>query len=71
MIITVKLSAGSYVARAKGSRTTASSAESAYRAAERLAEKLSRNPDLLQLEGSDHTGQTFSLPDVGREAFQP
>jgi len=64
MIITVKLSAGSYVARAKGSRTTASSAESADRAAERLAEKLGVNPDLVQLECRDSTTHTYSLPEA-------
>lgn len=64
MIITTRFTTGTYVARAKGRNVTASCAESARRAAERVAEKLGGNPDLLQLEDSDTTGHTFSLPEV-------
>lgn len=64
MIITTRLSAGSYVARAKGHRPTASSAESARRAAENLASKLGHNPDLVELESDTNGVCTFSLPEV-------
>ncbi|HBO5298368.1 TPA: hypothetical protein L4W52_000376 [Pseudomonas aeruginosa] len=64
MIITTRLSAGSYVARAKGQKATASSAESARRAAENLATKLGHNPDLVELEGEAGGVCTFSLPEV-------
>lgn len=64
MIITTRLSAGSYVARAKGHKATASSAESARRAAENLASKLGQNPDLVEWEGEIDGINTFSLPEV-------
>lgn len=64
MIITTRLSAGSYVARAKGQKATASSAESARRAAENLATKLGHNPDLVELEGETGGVCTFSLPEA-------
>ncbi|MNN53748.1 hypothetical protein D3C81_1685230 [compost metagenome] len=64
MIITVRLAAGAYVARAKGHKVTASSTESARRAVERLAEKLGHNPDLVQLEDSSQLVQAFSLPEA-------
>ncbi len=63
MIITTRLHAGSYVARARGQKATASSAESARRAAERLAEKLGHNPDLVELEDSVGSDCTFSIPE--------
>lgn len=64
MIITTRFTTGTYIARAKGQGVTASCAESARRAAERVAEKLGYNADLLQLEDADSTGQTFSLPEA-------
>lgn len=64
MIITTRLSAGSYVARAKGNKATSSSAESARRAAENLASKLGQNPDLVELESDTDGVCTFSLPEV-------
>ncbi|EQM70964.1 hypothetical protein [Pseudomonas tohonis] len=60
MNITVKLTAGAYVARARGHKQTASSTESALRAAERLAEKLDQCPDLL--EQQDAT--TFTIQEL-------
>lgn len=64
MIITTRLSAGSYVARAKGQKATASSAESARRAAENLATKLGFHPDLVELEDETSGVCTFSLPEA-------
>lgn len=64
MIITTRLSAGSYVARAKGNKATASSAESAHRAAENLASKLGQNPDLVELESDIDGVCTFSMPEA-------
>lgn len=64
VIITVRYSTGTHVARARGHKVTASCTESARRAAERLAEKLGHNPDLVQLEDSDSTTHTFSLPEA-------
>jgi len=63
MIIIVRYSTGTHVARARGHKVTASCTESAKRAAERLADKLGHNPDLVQLEDSDITTHTFSLPE--------
>ncbi|HBO3937248.1 TPA: hypothetical protein L4T48_000757 [Pseudomonas aeruginosa] len=64
MNITTRLSAGSYVARAKGHKATASSAESARRAAENLAGKLGHSPDLVELESEIDGISTFSVPEV-------
>lgn len=49
MLITTRFYMSTHIARAKGHKTTASCAYSATRAAERLAEKLGHNPDLLEL----------------------
>ncbi|MHB0817699.1 hypothetical protein ACYCFK_05420 [Stutzerimonas stutzeri] len=64
MIITVRFTTGTYVARAKGHNVTASCAESARRAAERVAEKLNHNPDLLEPEEDGNGACTFSLPEA-------
>lgn len=64
IIITTRLHAGSYTARAKGHKVTASSAESALRAAERLVEKLGRNADLLELASREGSTCIYSLPVV-------
>ncbi|WP_296231508.1 hypothetical protein [uncultured Pseudomonas sp.] len=63
MIITTRFTTGTYVARAKGQNVTASCAESPRRAAERVAEKLGLNPELLELEEDCHGVCTFSLPE--------
>lgn len=63
MIINVRFTTGTYVARAKGQNVTASCAESAHRAAERVAEKLSYNPDLVELEEESNGVSTFSVPE--------
>jgi hypothetical protein len=42
---------------------TASCAESARRAAERVAEKLGLNPDLLELEEDSNGVSSFSIPE--------
>ncbi|KIP97023.1 MULTISPECIES: hypothetical protein [Pseudomonas] len=67
MIITVRPSTGAYLARAKGQNVTASSAESAQRAAERVAEKLGLNPELLILEDCDQGVATYSVHDPSEE----
>lgn len=61
MIITTRFTTGAYVARAKGQNVTASCAESARRAAERVAEKLGLNPELLELEEDSNGVSTFSI----------
>lgn len=59
--ITTRLHAGSYTARAKGHKVTASSAESALRAAERLVEKHGWNAHLLELESREGSTCIYSL----------
>lgn len=61
MIITTRFTTGTYVARAKGHNVTASCAESSRRAAERVAEKLGYNPDLLELEDDSAGVCTYSV----------
>lgn len=67
MIITVRMVTGAYLARAKGQNVTASSAESAQRAAENVAGKLGMNPELLILESSDQGVATYSVQDPTEE----
>lgn len=67
MIITVRPTTGAYLARAKGQNVTASSAESALRAAESVADKLGLNPELLVLESNDEGVATYSVQDPTEE----
>lgn len=60
--ITTRLYTGAYIARAKGSRLTASCTEGPLRAAERLAEKLGHNPDLLELVEQQGSDCIYALP---------
>lgn len=57
LTISVRFSTGTYVARAKGHKQTASCTENAYRAAERLTEKLGMDPKTLELR--EHLDQRW------------
>ncbi|HBN9702552.1 TPA: hypothetical protein L3939_003755 [Pseudomonas aeruginosa] len=57
LTISVRFSTGTYVARAKGHKQTASCTENAYRAAERLTEKLGMDPKALELR--EHLDQRW------------
>ena len=58
-VITVRLSAGSYTARAAGHKITASSAENPYRAAKALLNKLGLDVE-LELTGSRPGALTYT-----------
>lgn len=62
MIITTRFTS-TYLARAQGRNVTASCTYSARIAAERVAEKLGLNPDLLELEDDSNGVSTFSIPE--------
>lgn len=64
MLITTRFYMSTHIARARGHKATASCAYSATRAAERLAEKLGHNPDLLELVEQKGNDCVFSVADA-------
>jgi len=69
--ITVRMSCGSYLARAKGLGVTASSAESPIAAAKAVCRKLGIATQLLEQSPSEYPVTKFSHPGKSAEDPQP